>query len=312
VELVLASVANYLPNLFIVSSIPFLACYTLRLLKPFFLAVDRGSLVIPGIYADWGRPTYNLPMVLVIALATVLAFPCLPGFHSPAFQGVSVFLGLLLSLGSTSVVLAGGCGGVCVPFLAIGDLSGRVFAAPYGISADLAGAAGALAGGYRLPFTALAMVLGVGGPQGAQLTCLAGVVVAALTGLLTARMANTLSATRRTYLREAQHLHGFVFAGGGEGCDLPARHRLQLGKDPIDPLILFGRGLHSLAALPQRQGEHQHRLGGGVHSLDQIGEERGELPSSLPAPVSRSTTARNRSRSPRVGCVFAKKTAGFL
>lgn len=104
VELVLASVANYLPNLFIVSIIAFLAYYTLRVLKPFFLAIDRGSLVIPGFYADWGRPTYNLLMVLVIALATVLAFPYLPGFHSPAFQGISVFLGLLLSLGSTSVV----------------------------------------------------------------------------------------------------------------------------------------------------------------------------------------------------------------
>ena len=95
-----------------------------------------------------------------------------------------------------AAVLAGGCGGVFVPFLAIGDLSGRVFAAPFGIAADLAGAAGAaagIAGGYRLPFTAMAMVLGVGGPEGAQLTSMATVLVAALSGLLTARAANELS-----------------------------------------------------------------------------------------------------------------------
>jgi H+/Cl- antiporter ClcA len=105
-------------------------------------------------------------------------------------------LALLRAAATTAAVLAGGCGGVFVPFLAIGDLSGRVFAAPFGIAADLAGAAGAaagIAGGYRLPFTAMAMVLGVGGPEGAQLTSMATVLVAALSGLLTARAANALS-----------------------------------------------------------------------------------------------------------------------
>ena len=105
-------------------------------------------------------------------------------------------LALLRSAATTAAVLAGGCGGVFVPFLAIGDLCGRVFAAPFGIAADLAGAAGAaagIAGGYRLPFTAMAMVLGVGGPEGAQLTSMATVLVAALSGLLTARAANAFS-----------------------------------------------------------------------------------------------------------------------
>lgn len=113
-------------------------------------------------------------------------------------------LALLRAGSTTAAVLAGGCGGVFVPFLAIGDLSGRVLAAPFGISGDLAGAAGAaagIAGGYRLPLTAVAMVLGVGGPQEAQLTCMATVVVAALTGLLTARAANALSASVRSLVR---------------------------------------------------------------------------------------------------------------
>ena len=114
-------------------------------------------------------------------------------------------LALLRSAATTAAVLAGGCGGVFVPFLAIGDLSGRVFAAPFGIAADLAGAAGAaagIAGGYRLPFTAMAMVLGVGGPEGAQLTSMATVLVAALSGLLTARAANALSTLVRGLWRE--------------------------------------------------------------------------------------------------------------
>ncbi|MFM8300285.1 MAG: chloride channel protein, partial [Microcystis aeruginosa] len=104
----------------------------------------------------------------------------------------------------TAAVLAGGCGGVFVPFLAIGDLSGRVFATTFEISGDLAGAAGAaagIAGGYRLPLTAMAMVLGVGGPGAAQLTCLATVVIAALSGLVAARAANQLSSYLRAIIR---------------------------------------------------------------------------------------------------------------
>lgn len=114
---------------------------------------------------------------------------------------------LLRAASTTAAVVAGGCGGVFVPFLAIGDLTGRVFAAPFGMSGDLAGAAGAaaaIAGGYRLPLTAMAMVLGVGGPQGAQLTSLATVVVAAFSGLVTARFTNSwTTALRRRMGRSA-------------------------------------------------------------------------------------------------------------
>ncbi len=92
---------------------------------------------------------------------------------------------LLRVVATTAAVAAGGCGGVFIPFLSIGDIAGRVFAPGLGVGNDLAGAAGAaggIAGGYRLPFTAAAMVLGVGGPQRATLTCLATVVVAGLAG----------------------------------------------------------------------------------------------------------------------------------
>lgn len=112
-------------------------------------------------------------------------------------------LALLRAGATTAAVLAGGCGGVFVPFLAIGDLTGRVFAAPFQIAPDLAGAAGAaagIAGGYRLPLTAVAMVLGVGGPEEAQLTSLATVLVATLSGLLTARAANGLTTLVRQRL----------------------------------------------------------------------------------------------------------------
>jgi chloride channel protein, CIC family len=90
---------------------------------------------------------------------------------------------LLRAAITTAAAAAGGCGGVFVPFLAIGDLAGRVFAPMLGVGNDLGGAAGAaagIAGGYRLPLTAVAMVLGVGGPRAATVTCLAVVLMACL------------------------------------------------------------------------------------------------------------------------------------
>ena len=79
---------------------------------------------------------------------------------------------LLRAAATTAAVAAGGCGGLFVPFLAIGDVAGRALAPTFGVPSDLAGAAGAaggIAGGYRLPFTAVALVLGLGGPQSATL-----------------------------------------------------------------------------------------------------------------------------------------------
>jgi chloride channel protein, CIC family len=93
---------------------------------------------------------------------------------------------LLRAVATTAAVGAGGCGGVFVPFLAIGDLAGRVFAPGLGVGNDLGGAAGAaggIAGGYRLPVTAVMMELGLGGPPRATLTCLATIGIAYLAGL---------------------------------------------------------------------------------------------------------------------------------
>jgi CIC family chloride channel protein len=96
-------------------------------------------------------------------------------------------------------VVAGGCGGALVPFLAIGDLSGRAFALVFGVPSDLAGSAGAaggIAGGYRLPFTAAMMVLDLGGPYMATLTRLATVGVATIAGVGAALALDRLTSLR--------------------------------------------------------------------------------------------------------------------
>jgi chloride channel protein, CIC family len=98
---------------------------------------------------------------------------------------VLLAVALLRAAATTAAAAAGGCGGVFVPFLAVGDIAGRVFAPGLDIGTDLAAASGAaagIAGGYRLPVTAIAMSLGLGGPPSATLTCVATAVIASIVG----------------------------------------------------------------------------------------------------------------------------------
>ncbi|MDJ0602291.1 mechanosensitive ion channel family protein [Microcystis sp. M53602_WE12] len=133
-EVVSQEIAKYLPSIFIILIIVFITHYLLRAIKPFFTGLERENLVINGFYPDWAKPTYNLLSLLIIALAIVIAFPYLPGFNSPAFQGVSVFLGVLFSLGSTSAI-ANVVGGIILIYtrsfqlgdkISIGDVIGDV------------------------------------------------------------------------------------------------------------------------------------------------------------------------------------------
>jgi H+/Cl- antiporter ClcA len=116
-----------------------------------------------------------------------------------ALPGTLLAVAVLRALATTATAAAGGCGGIFVPFLAVGDIGGRVFAPGLGIGPDLAGSAGAaagIAGGYRLPFTAAAMVLGVGGPYKAVLVGLATVVVGFFAGVAVDRALGWLGRLR--------------------------------------------------------------------------------------------------------------------
>jgi small-conductance mechanosensitive channel len=95
---------NYLPDLFTLIVIAVVTYFGLRFLHFLFREIERGTITLAGFYPEWAEPTFTIVRTLVIVLALVIAFPFMPGSSSPAFQGVSIFLGALLSLGSTSVV----------------------------------------------------------------------------------------------------------------------------------------------------------------------------------------------------------------
>jgi small-conductance mechanosensitive channel len=101
---IVAALAGFLPDLFFIAVIFVATHYVMKLTGFFFAEVGKGTLVIPGFFPDWAAPTCKIARFLICAFAAVVVFPYLPGSKSPAFQGVSVFLGLLLSLGSSSAV----------------------------------------------------------------------------------------------------------------------------------------------------------------------------------------------------------------
>jgi small-conductance mechanosensitive channel len=101
---IVMAMVNYLPNLIIVIVLLIVGYYAVKLVRFFFNSVKGGHISLPGFYVEWADTTYKIVRLAVIALFLVLLFPYLPGSDSPAFKGVSIFLGLLFSLGSTSVV----------------------------------------------------------------------------------------------------------------------------------------------------------------------------------------------------------------
>jgi len=101
---ILFAVWNYMPNLFSILVIYLVMHYTIRFVKYIFNEIDTQKLKISGFHADWAMPTYSIVRFLLYAFMFVLIFPYLPGSDSNIFKGVSVFVGLIFSLGSSSAI----------------------------------------------------------------------------------------------------------------------------------------------------------------------------------------------------------------
>lgn len=130
----LHGILNFLPNLFTILVIYFIFKYALKAIKYFTAEIEKGNIRISGFYHEWAYPTYNIVKFLLYAFMLVLVFPFLPGSDSAAFKGVTVFLGILFSLGSSSAITNMVAGLVITymrPFkigdrVKIGDVSGDV------------------------------------------------------------------------------------------------------------------------------------------------------------------------------------------
>ena len=99
-----AAIVASLPDLFVLAFIVFITRYVIKIVRFFFDEVEKGRVVLPGFYDDWAAPTFKIVRFFILAFALTFAFPFIPGSKSEAFKGVSIFLGVLFSLGSTSTI----------------------------------------------------------------------------------------------------------------------------------------------------------------------------------------------------------------
>jgi small-conductance mechanosensitive channel len=95
---------RFLPSLAFLIVIFLVTRYLLKLIKLLFNGINQGAIKLNNFDPDWAMPTFRIIRIFILAFAVIIAYPYIPGSNTSAFKGVSVFLGVLLSLGSSSFI----------------------------------------------------------------------------------------------------------------------------------------------------------------------------------------------------------------
>ncbi len=95
---------NFLPSLAFLLIIYLITRYLLKVLKLFFTSIHQGGIILLKFEKEWALPTFKILRAVIVVFALVIAYPYIPGSETSAFKGISVFLGVLISLGSSSFI----------------------------------------------------------------------------------------------------------------------------------------------------------------------------------------------------------------
>jgi small-conductance mechanosensitive channel len=98
------SFVDALPDIVFLAVLVVVVRYVLKLTRMFFEAIEHRVLQFEGFDPEWAIPTYKVVRIFIVAFGVVIAYPYIPGSDSQAFKGVSVLLGVVFSLGSSSVI----------------------------------------------------------------------------------------------------------------------------------------------------------------------------------------------------------------
>jgi small-conductance mechanosensitive channel len=98
------AVENYVPNLGYLFVILPIAWVLLKGLKYLFHSIKNGAIVFEKFPADWADPTYKLCRTILFVFVLMVSYPYLPGSDSTFFRGFSVFVGALVSFGSSGLI----------------------------------------------------------------------------------------------------------------------------------------------------------------------------------------------------------------
>ena len=101
---IFVDIIDYVPNLFTIVVIWYAVKYLVRMVLYLAREIEAGRLKFNGFYPDWAMPTFHIVRFLLYAFMIAMIYPYLPGSDSGVFQGISVFVGLIVSLGSSTVI----------------------------------------------------------------------------------------------------------------------------------------------------------------------------------------------------------------
>jgi len=104
IKKIAGDIIDYIPNLFTIIIIWLAIRYLVKGVAYLANEIQSEKLKITGFFPDWAHPTYQIVRFLLYAFMIAMIYPYLPGAKNGVFQGVSVFVGLIVSLGSTSVI----------------------------------------------------------------------------------------------------------------------------------------------------------------------------------------------------------------
>jgi small-conductance mechanosensitive channel len=93
-----------IPGLIAVAIVILIARWCVRVVNVIFKEMDRGKLSLPGLERETARTTQTLLIFAVWLFALVVAYPFIPGSDTEAFKGLSVLVGLMITLGSTGLI----------------------------------------------------------------------------------------------------------------------------------------------------------------------------------------------------------------
>ena len=101
---VVLAIVGYIPNLIMLVIIAAVTRMAIRGIDLFFENLESGAFELKDFEDHWIAPTNMLVRALTIVIALVFAYPYIPGSDSRAFQGLTILAGIMVSLGSNTVV----------------------------------------------------------------------------------------------------------------------------------------------------------------------------------------------------------------
>ena len=133
---ILSAITGALPNLLVVFLIILLTQFTSKMLKAFFARIESGEVTVQWMSEDTARPTRKLTQALLWVFAIAMAYPYFPGSNTEAFKGLSVLVGIMLSIGGAGVIGQAASGLIMIysrvlregEYVKIGEIEGLVTA----------------------------------------------------------------------------------------------------------------------------------------------------------------------------------------